>query len=209
MSEASQPLAPAPDPTARPAAAGGGRKATLGRRVGWTLAIVFALSGLAASIGLRAPAHLPAGLEGQVAPGFDLPLVGAGPVAADDAAARGRQPAASGRPTLLHFWSTSCAPCDAEAPAVDALVRAAAAGGYEVLTITADTAQDVRSWLAARGYDWPVGFDAAGTVHRDYRVSAIPRSFAIAADRAVVVDLSGPQTADALRAAIAAAQAAP
>lgn len=66
-----------------------------------------------------------------------------------------------GRPLLLHFWATWCAPCVRELPALDAWAARQGEQGWRVLGIAADTAEAVQGFAPARGLHFPVAL--AGT----------------------------------------------
>ena len=62
-----------------------------------------------------------------------------------------------GRPLLLNFWATWCAPCLTEMPMLDAFERARRAQGWQVVGLAIDNAVPVREYLRQR----PVGFAIA------------------------------------------------
>lgn len=61
-----------------------------------------------------------------------------------------------GRPLLLHFWATWCAPCVRELPALDAWTARQGGLGWQVLGIAADTAAAVQGFAPARGLHFPL-----------------------------------------------------
>ena len=66
-----------------------------------------------------------------------------------------------GRPLLLHFWATWCAPCVRELPALNAWAARQGAQGWQVLGIAADTAQAVQGFAPARGLHFPLALAGA------------------------------------------------
>jgi thiol-disulfide isomerase/thioredoxin len=59
-----------------------------------------------------------------------------------------------GRPLLLNFWATWCAPCIKELPEIDRFHRDFAARGWQVVGLAVDGPTPVREFLQRR----PVGF---------------------------------------------------
>jgi thiol-disulfide isomerase/thioredoxin len=52
-----------------------------------------------------------------------------------------------GRPLVINFWATWCAPCVRELPAFDQFRRAQGDRGWEVLALAIDNAKQVREFL--------------------------------------------------------------
>ncbi len=59
-----------------------------------------------------------------------------------------------GRPLLINFWATWCAPCVIETPLLDRFHRTQPTDGWRVVGLAIDQAPAVRRFLAER----PVGF---------------------------------------------------
>ncbi|MBX3604201.1 MAG: TlpA family protein disulfide reductase [Piscinibacter sp.] len=64
--------------------------------------------------------------------------------------------ALTGRPTLLNFWATWCAPCIKELPLLDRFQRDQA-GRWQVVGLAVDSPTPVREFLLRRPLGFPVG----------------------------------------------------
>jgi thiol-disulfide isomerase/thioredoxin len=66
-----------------------------------------------------------------------------------------------GRPLLLNFWATWCAPCVEELPMLDRFVREHAAAGWQVLGLAIDSVAPVREFLGRHPVGFPIGLAGA------------------------------------------------
>jgi thiol-disulfide isomerase/thioredoxin len=115
------------------------------------------------------------------APAFDLPrLKGGGTV---------RLSAFRGRPVVINFWSSSCAPCQKESPAIAQVARAV---GDKVTFIGIDTA-DVRSaaiaFVKKKHVTYDVAYDPQGNTAGLYHVPGLPETFFLARSGKQIVGL--------------------
>ena len=123
------------------------------------VALIGALAGFWAGGALKpAPRTVPAGTAapvavGDPAPEFALPdLAGATRTLADF----------RGRPLLINFWATWCAPCVEEMPLLAALRSRQPEGGLEVIGIALDDPAAVRDFVARLAIDYPILLDTPG-----------------------------------------------
>lgn len=86
-----------------------------------------------------------------------------------------------GRPVLLHFWATFCAPCVREMPALDTLWRNYRTRGLVILAVAADrgASRVVEDFVRRGSYGFPVLLDGEGEVRDRYEVTALPTTYLI------------------------------
>jgi peroxiredoxin len=132
-------------------------------------------------------------LAAQQAPAFDLP---------DLEAHRVSLSSLRGRPVLVNFWATWCAPCRAELPELEALFRERPCG-LAVLGISVDSGSDasVAGFAREHGVTYPVLFDD-GSAGAAYQVVTLPHSVLVDAEGREVGLFRGPVTAKGVREAL-------
>ncbi len=94
-----------------------------------------------------------------------------------------------GRPVLVSFWSTTCAPCVAEMPALVALHRRHAERGLATFAVAMryDRPDLVLDFARARGLPFDVVLDFKGEVAREFGdVQVTPTKFLIDAQGRIV-----------------------
>ena len=73
-----------------------------------------------------------------------------------------------GKPLLINFWATWCAPCVREMPEIDRFHTAFSPRGWQVLGLAVDSPSPVRAYLARVKVSFPIGLaglDGTELVH--------------------------------------------
>lgn len=82
-----------------------------------------------------------------------------------------------GQVVLVNIWATWCSPCRSEMPDLDSIYRRFKKDGLIVLAITDENADKARQFVGEFGLSYPVLLDSDKTVHRQYTIEGLPRSF--------------------------------
>ena len=133
---------------------------------------------------------------GAPAPDFTAPALQGPPIAL--AALRGK-------PVLLAYWASWCAPCRRE---LDTLQKLHTAGNLKFAIVAlnlAETRETARDYAARRGLSLPIALDLEGDIAADYQVLALPASFLIDGEGRIVKRFLGELSAEDINAAVAAA----
>ena len=98
-----------------------------------------------------------------------------------------------GRPVLLVFWATTCAPCVREAADLAALYRAWQPRGFELIAVAMryDAPARVLAFKESQQLPYRVALDLDGAVAAYFQVEAIPRALLLDADGKIVLDKLG------------------
>lgn len=85
------------------------------------------------------------------------------------------------KPVVLNFWASWCPPCQYEAPILVELYEKYRdkIEIYAIDLLVQDDLEDVKTFVEAYGYEFPVLLDKKGNVARQYRVVGIPTSYFI------------------------------
>jgi peroxiredoxin len=85
-----------------------------------------------------------------------------------------------GKPVLINFWATWCAPCREEMPAMERLYLKHRERGFVLLAVSVDSdASLVKPFLEKLKLTFPVTLDAKMDLANSYGVRALPASFLI------------------------------
>ncbi len=111
---------------------------------------------------------------------------------------------APGVPTLVNLWGSWCPPCRAELPLLQEFADAAG-GQVRVLgVISKDGAPQADSFADDAGVTFPGAFDGEGELMGELGVSALPFTYFLAADGALVhTEVGDVASVDELRALVA------
>ena len=101
-----------------------------------------------------------------------------------------------GRPLLVNFWASWCAPCIAEMPSLQKAAEQLHPDGIDVLLISLDRGGVKKALpvLRSHGVTTPrLGFDPKAALSREMGVSGLPTSFLLSADHKNCVIYVGPR----------------
>ena len=90
-----------------------------------------------------------------------------------------------GKPVVLNFWATWCAPCKFEMPALESIYQKYKDKGLVILAVDIKTDNGeaaVRKYQQEMGMSFPIVMDTTGETENNYRVRAYPTSFFIGKD---------------------------
>lgn len=111
-----------------------------------------------------------------------------------------------GKPIVLNFWASWCGPCKNEMPAFNEKCKELE-GEVVFLMINLtdgvyETVKTASSFIASKGYTFPVYYDKRGSAANAYDISAIPTTFFIDAQGNLVAQTTGSINAATLQAKI-------
>jgi len=145
-----------------------------------------------------APANANDPLIGKPAPDFTLAALSAHVEPALHLASL------KGKPLVINFWGSSCAPCAEEAPLLQAAWQRARAQGVVFIGIDyQDTQSDGLSFLQKHGITYLNAIDANGATAINYGVTGTPETFFINPQGVVVATMRSELTAQVLQAKLA------
>lgn len=179
---------------------------TLLRRVAYPLVVIAAIIGViwwiesrnddavspsGAEYGAREidPRLVPPGYEvgtdeGDIAPDFELELLGGGDAWLTDY---------RGHPIVLNFWATWCQPCRQEMPQLVQAYNEYKDEGLVVIGLNMQEGRDlIRPFAEDRGIDYPILIDRDGDIGDQYRLLGLPTTYFIDANGVIVSIFRGP-----------------
>lgn len=97
-----------------------------------------------------------------------------------------------GKVVLLDFWATWCVPCQQFLPRLQRLAADLKDAPFTVISVSWDEDPAVwKGYVAAHGMNWPQVLDANHAFSATYGVDALPHTFTIDADGALVSEVVG------------------
>jgi len=93
----------------------------------------------------------------------------------------------AGKPVVLNFWASWCAPCRAEMPLFEKTYRAYQDRGIVFVgAAVEDDVMSARQFASHLGITYPLGLDEDGTIARSYRLLGLPGTMFISRDGRLV-----------------------
>lgn len=111
-----------------------------------------------------------------------------------------------GKPALVNFWASWCAPCKQEAPELKRFSESLGNRATLVGVDWGDSADNARDFIASSGWQYPILRDPTQKVGTQYGLNGLPTTFVIDSHGNIVRALQGPQTVASLDRALSAAQ---
>lgn len=130
------------------------------------------------------PHALPDVMTGTPAPAFSLVTLDGEPVALEGL---------RGKPVVLNFWATWCAPCAQEHPVLLAGARRYQDKGVVFLGVLyGDTPEKARDFVARKGQAYPTLVDPEGRTAIDFGVAGVPETYFIDTQGNIARKIAGP-----------------
>jgi cytochrome c biogenesis protein CcmG/thiol:disulfide interchange protein DsbE len=99
-----------------------------------------------------------------------------------------------GKPVIINFWASWCAPCQQETPLLASWYKQQH-GHVALLGLDEnDIAADAIKFADAKGVSYPIGFDPNVTVAPAYNVDGLPQTFFLNAEHRIVDHVLGAVT---------------
>jgi cytochrome c biogenesis protein CcmG/thiol:disulfide interchange protein DsbE len=166
----------------------------VGRKLLWVLPVALLAGALVFVLGRSFGTNVrevPFMLKGQQAPAFTLRSLNTGETVSLQAL--------RGKPVVLNFWASWCAPCKLEHPVLEWGARTLGDQVHFVGVVFEDSEENARKYLARNGASFPQLMDDRGNVAVDYGASGVPETYFIDAQGRIVDKHVGPIPPDVLQ----------
>ena len=137
------------------------------------------------------PSEIRSPLIGKPAPSFALREVGTGRTV--------DVTQFKGKPMVINFWATWCAPCWEEHPVLVANARMLQPDVQFLGVVFQDKEDKILGFLNERGTSYPTVVDEAGKTAIAYGVGGVPETFFLDANGVIRAKYAGPMSPDILR----------
>src|SRR5215213_4458506 len=137
------------------------------------------------------PNEIRSPLIGKAAPTFVLREVGTGR-AIDLASLKGK-------PVVLNFWATWCAPCWEEHPVLVANARMLQPNVQFLGVVFQDEESKILGFLQQRGSSYPTVVDDKGKTAIAYGIGGVPETYFLDANGVIAAKVNGPMSTDILQ----------
>ncbi|MBS1677790.1 MAG: TlpA family protein disulfide reductase [Actinobacteria bacterium] len=107
-----------------------------------------------------------------------------------------------GKPALIDFFASWCAPCAEEAPTLRRLSASLAGRATVVAVDWDDSGGAARAFVRKQGWSFPVLADTSGAAGERYGLIGLPTSFVLDPRGRIVATFRGPQSEATLRRAL-------
>ncbi len=111
-----------------------------------------------------------------------------------------------GRPAIVNFWASWCAPCRQEAPELERLATRFRGRVAVVGVDWGDSADGARAFIDRYDLSYPMLRDGANEIGTKWGLAGLPTTFVLNSRGQIAATLSGPQTVATLRRAIQAVE---
>ncbi len=112
-----------------------------------------------------------------------------------------------GRPVIVSFWASWCAPCEREAGALEQVSRSLAGRATVVGIDWSDAVGGARHFVRRHGWTFTVLRDPDGVTGERYQLTGLPTTFVLDRGGRIAVTLRGPQSVPGLLRAVQVASA--
>jgi cytochrome c biogenesis protein CcmG/thiol:disulfide interchange protein DsbE len=82
-----------------------------------------------------------------------------------------------GKPLVLNFWATWCAPCRIEAPELERAYQSYKDRGIQFLAVALDDPDKVRAFVGEHELTFPVAVDEDRVLSKRYGITGIPTTY--------------------------------